>query len=82
MRLHRPDFLVEVCKERVEKHFIGYVLDVESGNTEDGVESALNYLKRQRHKMMLYTMYSEYERYERIIRRRRKDVPGGKRVTA
>ena len=22
-------FLVEVCKERVEKHFIGYVLDVE-----------------------------------------------------
>lgn len=65
-------FLVEVCKERVEKHFIGYVLDVESGNTEDGVESALNYLKRQRHKMMLYTMYSEYERYERIIRRRPK----------
>lgn len=58
------------------------MLDVESGNTEDGVESALNYLKRQRHKMMLYTMYSEYERYERIIRRRRKDVPGGKRVTA
>ena len=51
-------FLVEVCKERVEKHFIGYVLDVESGNTEDGVESALNYLKRQIHKMMLYTMYS------------------------
>lgn len=38
------------------------------GNTEDGVESALNYLKRQRHKMMLYTMYSEYEKYERIIR--------------
>lgn len=63
---------MEVCKERVEKHFIGYVLDVESGNTEDGVESALNYLKRQRHKMMLYTMYSEYERYERIIRHRPK----------
>lgn len=65
-------FLVEVCKERTEKHFVGYVLDVESGNTEDGVESALNYLKKQRHKMMLYTMYSEYEKYERIIRQRPK----------
>lgn len=63
-------FLVEVCKNRVEKHFVGYVLDIESGNTESGVEAALNYLRRQRYKMMLYTMYTEYERYERIIRSR------------
>lgn len=66
-------FLVEVCHKRVEKHFVGYVLDVESGNAERGVERALDYLRRQRHKMMLYTMYSEYGMYERIIRRRPRD---------
>lgn len=63
-------FFVEVCQKRTEKHFVGYVLDVESGNTENGVEKALDYLKRQKHKMMLYTMYSEYGMYERVIRRR------------
>ena len=70
--IEQTKFLVKVCGDRVEKHFAGYILDVESGNTEDGVENALNYLRRQRHKMMLYTMYSEYRMYERIIRHRPK----------
>lgn len=65
-------FLVETCREKIEKHFVGYVLDVESGNAEDNVEKALEYLKRQRHKMMLYTMYSEYGMYKRIIQKRPK----------
>lgn len=63
-------FLVETCREKIEKHFVGYVLDVESGNAEDNVEKALEYLKKQRHKMMLYTMYSEYSTYKRIIQKR------------
>lgn len=65
-------FMVDVCKERVEKHFVGYVLDVESGNTEIGVARALDYLKKQRPKIMLYTMYAEYEKYEKLIRERPK----------
>lgn len=63
-------FLVEVCRERIEKHFVGYVLDVESGNAEADIEKSFDFLKRQRHKMMLYTMYSEYEMYKQVIYRR------------
>ena len=42
-------FLVEVCRERIEKHFVG-MCDVESGNAEADIEKSLDFLKNQRHK--------------------------------
>lgn len=70
--LAQAKFLVKTCRDKVGEHFVGYVLDVEAGNTADGVKAAMNYLETLPYKMMLYTMYAEYDRYKGIISRRTK----------
>ena len=70
--LAQAKFLVETCRDKVGEYFVGYVLDVEAGNTADGVKAAMNYLETLPYKMMLYTMYAEYDRYKGIISRRPK----------
>ena len=54
-------FLVEVCRERIEKHFVGYVLDVESGNAEADIEKSLDFFKEPRTKMVLLSKDSANE---------------------
>lgn len=70
--LAQAKFLVKTCRNKVGEYFVGYVLDVEAGNTADGVKAAMNYLETLPYKMMLYTMYAEYDRYKGIISRRTK----------
>lgn len=70
--LAQAKFLVKTCRNKVGEYFVGYVLDVEAGNTADGVKAAMDYLETLPCKMMLYTMYAEYDRYKGIISRRPK----------
>lgn len=60
-------FLVKTCRDKVGEHFVGYVLDVEAGNTAFSVKAAMDYLSMLDHKMMIYTMYAEYDRYKSVI---------------
>lgn len=63
----QAEYMVKVCKPKVGKYFRGYILDIESGNTANGVKSALDYLKKQSEKTMIYTMYAQYEIYKDVI---------------
>lgn len=65
--LAQAKFLEKTCRDKIGKYFMGYILDVEAGNTASGVQKAMDYLKTLPHKMMLYTMYSQYDRYKNII---------------
>ena len=71
--LAQAKFLVSICGQRIKpnsKHFMGYILDVEAGNSASGVESALKWLNKQGKKTMIYTMYAEYSRYKDVIANR------------
>lgn len=65
--LAQAKFLVKTCQDKIGKYFMGYVLDVEAGNTAAGVQKAMDYLKTLDYKMMLYTMYAQYDKYKSII---------------
>ncbi|MCC8029656.1 MAG: peptidoglycan-binding protein [Lachnospiraceae bacterium] len=65
--LEQAKFLVSTCASRVGSHFVGYILDVEKGNTAANVKSALDYLSGLGSKTMLYTMYSQYDTYKSVI---------------
>lgn len=66
----QTEFMVKTCRNKVGKYFMGYILDVEQKNNEANVQSALEYLKKQSKKTMLYTMYADYLRYKRVIAHR------------
>lgn len=63
----QTEYMLTKCKPLVGDFFRGYVLDVESGNTAAGVKSALDYLKAQGGKHILYTMYAQYSKYKTVI---------------
>ena len=63
----QAEFLVKTCKNKVGNYFRGYILDVERNNTAAGVKSALDYLKTQCKKQILYTMYAQYSIYKSVI---------------
>ena len=65
--LAQAKFLEKTCRDKIGKYFMGYILDVEAGNTVADVQKAMDYLETLPHKMMLYTMYSQYDRYKNII---------------
>jgi len=67
--LEQAKFLVKTCKNKIGKHFIGYVLDVEceKGCSVSGVKSALAYISNLGYKSMIYTMYAQYSRYKAAI---------------
>lgn len=66
----QAEFLVKVCKSKVGKYFVGYVLDIEEKNIASNVQSALDYLKTQSTKTMIYTMYAQYDMYSSLIAKR------------
>lgn len=72
--LAQAQYLVSVCKARVGKYFRGYVLDVERNNPASGVKDALDYIKTQSAKSMIYTMYSQYPNYREVIDSRGESV--------
>lgn len=73
--LDQAKFLVKTCKDKVagSKYFIGYILDVESGNSDSAVREALKYINGLGYKTMIYTMYADYNKYQYTIRSRGKD---------
>lgn len=66
----QAQYMVNVCKGRVGKYFRGYVIDIESGNSAAGVQSALDYLKSLGGKCIIYTMYAQYNIYKNVIANR------------
>ena len=70
----QAEFLVKTCSKLVGNYFVGYVLDVESGNTASGVQKALDYIEKLGGKCMIYTMYAEYNRYKKVISERGKNT--------
>lgn len=65
--LAQAEFMVKVCKPMVGPFFRGYVLDVECNNPASGVQAALDYIKTQSQKTILYTMYAQYAKYLPVI---------------
>ena len=70
----QAQYMVKVCKPKVGKYFMGYVLDVEQNNSAAGVKAALDYLKSLGGKCMIYTMYSQYSKYKDVIAKRGSSV--------
>lgn len=68
--LAQTKFMVQTCKGLVGSHFVGYVLDVEAGNSAGGVRIALDYLNSLGGKTMLYTMFAQYATYKSVIQNR------------
>ncbi|MCD8216709.1 MAG: hypothetical protein LUD01_01455 [Clostridiales bacterium] len=71
--LAQAKFLVSACKSKIGDYFVGYILDVEAGNTAANVKSALDYLSGLGVKTMIYTMYSQYDTYKSVITGRPSD---------
>lgn len=72
------DFLFETVKNAgiignayrmSDKYFMGYILDVEKGNSLEQAKAAFNELLKVSgpYKVMLYTMYADYEKYKPLI---------------
>lgn len=66
-------YLVDQCKKKVGKHFIGYIVDAEKdpstskSPTDDQVRAALDYLSKTGYKWGLYTGFTDYSRYRHSI---------------
>ena len=60
-------FLVNVCKNLVGQHFIGYALDAEADNPEINVTAALEWLKTQGYPTMLYIGWSDLDMYRKLV---------------
>ncbi len=65
--LEQAKFLVSTCKGKIGNYFVGYILDVEAGNSASNVKSALDYINGIGVKTMIYTGYSDYNTYKNII---------------
>lgn len=52
-----------------DKYFVGWVLDIENGNSLDGALAATKYLYSHcgTFKMMVYTGHKDYKRYKKLI---------------
>ena len=70
--LKQTKFLIETCKPIVGKHFQGYALDAEEDNSPENIEEALNWLKTQSPKCMLYLGWED--KYEDLISGRGENV--------
>ena len=65
--LAQTRFMVDTCKSLVGKNFVGYIIDVEAGNKSGPVKDALEFIEKQGHKCMIYTMYADYANYRTAI---------------
>lgn len=66
----QAEFLVKTLKGKTGERFVGYILDIEQGNTAANVKTAYDYLRTQGKKVMLYTMYAQYSIYKNVIEMR------------
>lgn len=68
--LEQTKRLVDLYKDKVGKHFVGYVLDIESGNEEANCLKALEYLLTLPHKVMFYFSWDKIPDYHKLIEKR------------
>ena len=59
--------MINTCKGKIGPFFVGYILDIESGNTPENCQMALDYLLKQGYKMMIYTGNADYPKYKNLI---------------
>lgn len=71
--LAQAKFMVEKFKNKVGKYFMGWCLDAEYGNSPSGVQKALDYIKTQSKKTMIYTAHQYYYLYKDLIKNRGSD---------
>jgi GH25 family lysozyme M1 (1,4-beta-N-acetylmuramidase) len=65
--LAQTKFMVAVCKNRVGDYFQGYALDIEANNPESNCITALNWLKTQCKRTMIYTGWVDRSMYKNLI---------------
>lgn len=68
--LAQAKFLVNTCKSKVGKYFVGYVLDFEQDNNVDNSIKALQHIQKYSTKTMIYTAHHKYDRFKRLINSR------------
>lgn len=61
------NYMINCCKNKIGKYFVGYILDVEEDNSASAIKSALKYLSTFGYKTMLYTGHRDYEKYKEVI---------------
>lgn len=66
----QADYLIRQTVNKIGKCFVGYILDIEEGNTAANVAAALEYLAAHGTKTMIYTMYTQYSKYKDVIENR------------
>lgn len=66
--LEQTKFMVETCKKKVGKNFVGYILDVEENSEAKDVITALRWLEKQGTKCMFYCMWAQYEKYKDVVK--------------
>lgn len=71
--LQQTKFMIETCKNKVGKYFVGYIIDIEKNNNASDVKKAMDYLESLNIKYMVYTGYKDYEKYKSILQTRSKD---------
>ena len=71
--LAQAKFMVEKFKDKVGKYFMGWCLDAEYGNSPSGVQKALDYIKTQSKKTMIYTGHQYYYLYKDLLKNRGSD---------
>ena len=68
--LAQAKFMVAKFKDKVGKYFMGWCLDAEYGNSPSGVQKALDYIKTQSKKTMIYTAHQYYYLYKDLLKNR------------
>ncbi len=68
--LDQAKFLVKTCSPIIGKYFRGYCLDVESENEEASTKLALEYLKKQGYKTIVYTGFQHSGLYTDMLQNR------------
>ena len=68
--LAQAKYMVSKCKPKVGSHFVGYCIDVERGNSAASVQKALDYIKTQSKKVMIYTAHQHYDLYKSLVAKR------------
>lgn len=71
--LAQAKFMVAKFKDKVGKNFMGWCLDAEYGNSPSGVQKALDYIKTQSKKTMIYTAHQHYHLYKDLLKKRGSD---------
>ena len=71
--LAQAKFMVAKFKDKVGKYFMGWCLDAEYGNSPTSVQKALDYIKTQSKKTMIYTAHQHYHLYKDLLKKRGSD---------